>query len=419
MTNGPTDWSAMDLRIETIDPLVAVTPTTLRDRLRLTGVGLGEGLLLAPAIPLLVLTLLSIPLTLVAGVGILIAAAGRARDGTAHPGPAVPGERRSWASRCRRGTPRTAGRNVLTRPVVWIRDEARWRDFAWLAFAATGGAVMSMLPAALLSSWVTWIVIFLIEQSWGWALFVVVLSGPLLLAWWLITPALIRARAVADRAILGPPATEVLERRVSEVTASRSETLDHSAAEIRRIERDLHDGAQARIVSVGINLGLAEQLVATDPEAAADLMREARESTVTALSDLRTVVRGIHPPALADRGLAGGVEALAADLPLPVTLTIEDLGALPAPLETAAYFAVAECFANIVKHAGAKRAWVRMARRGGVVAIEVGDDGHGGADPGGSGLSGVARRLAAFDGTVGVSSPEGGPTVVTLELPCG
>ena len=416
MMTRPTDWTTMDLRIETIEPLVALSPTTLRDRLRLTLVGLGEGLLLAPAVPLLVLTLLSIPLTLVAGVGILIAALAvpataqltrvprlLASDILGEPMP-------TWYAA-------HGDRNVLTRPAVWIRDGARWRDVAWLAFAATGGAVMSLLPAALLSSWITWLVMFLIEQSWGWALLVVVLSGPLLLAWWLVTPALIRARAVADRAILGPPATGALERRVSEVTASRSETLDHSAAEIRRIERDLHDGAQARIVSVGINLGLAEQLIATDPDAAAELMREARESTVTALSDLRTVVRGIHPPALADRGLAGGVEALAADLPLPVTSR-----------STTSAAAGAARVGGVLRGRRVLRQH-REARRRDEGGVRV-PAARCRRDRGrrrrarrrrraGSGLVGIARRLAPFDGTMAVSSPAGGPTVVTLELPCG
>ena len=210
---------------------------------------------------------------------------------------------------------------------------------------------------------------------------------------------------------------EELERRVEEVSVSRAETLDHSAAEVRRIERDLHDGAQARIASVGMNVGLAEKLMRTDPEAAAALLREARETTVDALEDLRSVVRGIHPPALADRGLAGGIEALALPIPLPVTVTV-DAPSLPPPVESAAYFAVAECLANTVKHADATRAWVRVRHDGEVLHLVVGDDGRGGADPAGSGLAGVAQRLAAFDGTMVVDSPAGGPTVVTMEVPC-
>jgi signal transduction histidine kinase len=255
---------------------------------------------------------------------------------------------------------------------------------------------------------------------WWWLL--VLLDGPLLVAWWCATPGLVRGRAVAERNILGHSRVERLQRRVREVAASREETLDHSAAEVRRIERDLHDGAQARIAAVGMNVGLAEKLLASDPAAAAELLREARETTVSALEDLRSVVRGIHPPALADRGLAGGIEALALPIPLPVTVAVDLPRGIPEPVESAAYFAVAECLANTVKHAGATRAWVVGSYDDGVLHLEVGDDGRGGADghadDQGGGLSGIARRLAAFDGTVEVVSPPGGPTIVTMEVPC-
>nr|WP_281386741.1 histidine kinase [Jiangella mangrovi] len=211
--------------------------------------------------------------------------------------------------------------------------------------------------------------------------------------------------------------TRRLTERVAEVEKTRAELIDHSAAEVRRIERDLHDGAQARIAAVAMNVGLAERLMRTDPEAATELLREAREGTVSALEDLRSVVRGIHPPALADRGLTGAVEALALALPGPVTVTLRIPEHLPAPVESALYFAVAECLANAVKHAGAARLWVTGDTMPARVRLVVGDDGRGGADPRGSGLSGIARRLAAFDGTVAVSSPAGGPTTVTLEVP--
>jgi signal transduction histidine kinase len=130
------------------------------------------------------------------------------------------------------------------------------------------------------------------------------------------------------------------------------------------------------------------------------------------------VVRGIHPPVLADRGLGGAIEALAVPLPLPVTLSLAVAAGVPAPVESAAYFAVAECLTNVVKHADASRAWISAVSDHGVLRVLVGDDGRGGADPHGSGLAGVARRLAAFDGTMSVDSPAGGPTVVTMELPC-
>jgi signal transduction histidine kinase len=275
---------------------------------------------------------------------------------------------------------------------------------------------MSLLPVWLLAGPASYAVFLLVDTSWVWA-FLFVLGGPMLLVWWLITPALVRARAVAERNILGGSRVAELSRRVEEVEETRSETLDHSAAEIRRIERDLHDGAQARIAAVGMSVGLAEKLIASDPEAAAALLREARESTVNALEDLRSVVRGILPPVLADQGLTGAVEALVIGLPLPVTVAI-DVPRLPAPIESAAYFAVAECLANTVKHSGAARAFVHGTHDGARLRLVVGDDGIGGADPSGSGLAGVDRRLAAFDGTMRVDSPPGGGTKVMLEVPC-
>jgi signal transduction histidine kinase len=196
--------------------------------------------------------------------------------------------------------------------------------------------------------------------------------------------------------------------------------VDASAAELRRIERDLHDGAQARLVSLGMSIGLAEQVLRNDPDLALKLLAEARESSGQALTDLRHLVRGIHPPVLAERGLDGAVRALALTLPLPVDLRIELPGRPPAPVESAAYFAIAEVLANVVKHSAARSAWVQLeySSQARLIAI-IGDDGAGGAVPRiGGGLRGIERRLAAFDGVIAVTSPVGGPTVVTMELPC-
>jgi signal transduction histidine kinase len=195
--------------------------------------------------------------------------------------------------------------------------------------------------------------------------------------------------------------------------------VDHSTAELRRLERDLHDGPQAQLASLGMSIGLAEQLMSTDPEQAARLLAEAKAVTVTALDDLRSVVRGIHPPALADRGLVGGVEALAMQLAVPVTVAADLPGRPPAPVEAAAYFAVAECFANAVKHAHATRITVSLSHDGRVLHLVVRDDGRGGATvTPGSGLEGVSRRLRTFDGSMDLDSPHGGPTTVRLEIPC-
>jgi signal transduction histidine kinase len=188
---------------------------------------------------------------------------------------------------------------------------------------------------------------------------------------------------------------------------------------LRRIERDLHDGAQARLAALSMNLGMAEEMVGRDPAQAAALLTEARESASTALSELRDLVRGIHPPVLADRGLEGAVKALAMSCPFKVDVTIDLPGRPPAPVESAAYFAVAEALANIVKHSAATTAWIQITHEQERLHLLVGDDGVGGATvrPGG-GLYGIERRLAAFDGTLTVASPTGGPTTVIMELPC-
>jgi signal transduction histidine kinase len=212
-----------------------------------------------------------------------------------------------------------------------------------------------------------------------------------------------------------------LQRRVRHLTTTRTETIDAGAAEIRRIERDLHDGAQARLVAMGMTLDAAGQLIEDNPKAARALLIEARDNSARALRELRALVQGIHPPVLADRGLAAAIRALALDTPLRIHLTSELDGQsrLSAPIESAAYFTVNELLANVSKHAQASQAWIDISRDHGMLKITVTDDGQGGADPGqGTGLRGIDRRLAAFDGVLALSSPAGGPTVVTLEIPC-
>ncbi|MBN9619839.1 MAG: ATP-binding protein, partial [Actinobacteria bacterium] len=210
-----------------------------------------------------------------------------------------------------------------------------------------------------------------------------------------------------------------LALRVEQLTESRAETVDTQAAELRRIERDLHDGAQARLVALGMSLAMAEQQLARDPEGARTLLTEARTASSDALAELRDLVRGIHPPVLADRGLVGAVQALALAAPLPVEVQADLAGRLPAPVESAMYFAVAEALTNIVKHAEAQHAWVELRRTGDVLTATVRDDGAGGVDPSrGTGIRGIERRLSAFDGTLAVESPPGGPTDLVMVLPC-
>ena len=223
--------------------------------------------------------------------------------------------------------------------------------------------------------------------------------------WYAAGERLLKADAFLGRSLLGPTESAKLAIRVRELSESRAETVDTQAAELRRIERDLHDGAQARLAALSMNLGMAEEMVARDPAQAAALLTEARESASTALSELRDLVRGIHPPVLADRGLEGAVKALALSCPFKVDVTIELPGRPPAPVESAAYFAVAEALANIVKHSAATTAWIQITHESERLHILVGDDG-------------IERRLNAFDGTLTVASPTGGPTTVIMELPC-
>ncbi len=403
-------------------------------RLQWTGYSALGILAFGPAIALFVLTVVGIPLVLVtAGILLLLVAVpltGALANGFRMVLGRMLGEPVETPYR------HPSGPGLLPRLRTWSSDPARWRDLLWLLWTMTFGFVLSVLVVSLLLA-VAWYAffpflfaitpdgvfdvdlgIYLVDTqaeaygAWAFALLAFAL-------WWWLAPVLGRAGAWVDRALLAPSRTEHLERRVQTLAESRAESVDFSAAELRRVERDLHDGAQARLVALGMSLGMAEQILDGDPEAAKQWLREARTTTTSALADLRTVVRGIHPPVLADRGLTGAVQALALDMPIPVLVTVAMVGRPPAPVESAAYFAVAECLANVGRHSGAGRAWVGLSHDDGVLRVEVGDDGLGGASlDAGTGLSGVARRLAAFDGTLTVSSPAGGPTVVRMEVPC-
>jgi signal transduction histidine kinase len=213
--------------------------------------------------------------------------------------------------------------------------------------------------------------------------------------------------------------TRILTARVQRLTQTRAQSVDVAAAELRRIERDLHDGAQARLVALGINLRAAETLVKTSPDAAEALIAQCQQASSTALAELRALVRGIYPPVLADRGITDAIRALALDCPVPTSTDIALAGRPPAPVESTVYFAVAEALNNVAKHAAATRADIRMEHHAGMLRVEVTDDGVGGAIPeAGTGLRGLERRLAVFDGILTVSSPVGGPTIVIIEVPC-
>ena len=314
-------------------------------------------------------------------------------------------------------------------------DPATWRDLAWLLVGSITGPVLGLVAAslplyALEGLLLIPLILYFTVDWYGYGLFwplqsptealstvpQALLIGAAGLA---LAPRLVRLHLLAARALLAPTRQALLRRRVEQLTETRADTVDAQAAELRRIERDLHDGTQARLVSLSISIGLAEQALARDPETAQQLLVEAREASGTALAELRHLVRGIHPPVLAERGLDGAVRALALALPLQVDVETAPAHRLETPVESAAYFAVAEALANVVKHSGARRATVRLSHRDGVLRMAVGDDGVGGADPRrGTGLRGIERRLAAFDGTLAIASPPGGPTVVTMTLPC-
>ncbi|MBS1879773.1 MAG: sensor domain-containing protein [Actinobacteria bacterium] len=208
-----------------------------------------------------------------------------------------------------------------------------------------------------------------------------------------------------------------LTERVETLTRTRRGALDVQSAELRRIERDLHDGAQARLVSLSMQLGRAEERLAGEPEAAA-LLRAARHEASAAIAEMRDLARGIAPPVLADRGLGAAVESLGRRAAIPVAVSVELDERPPVVIETAAYFVVAEALTNVAKHAPEAEAAVAVARAGGVLVIEVTDNGPGGADPEGGGLAGLRGRVEALDGRLRVSSPAGAGTTIVAELPC-
>lgn len=317
----------------------------------------------------------------------------------------------------------------------WVlTDPATWRDLLWLLVEILLGLVLGLLPFCLIVKGLEGIFVapflWLLVDGYGYgavwpienpaeALLSTLPGASMLLLGLAVGPWILRLHALIARSLLGPTRAAELHRRVDHLAASRTGVVDARAAELRRIERDLHDGPQARLAALGMNIGLAEELLARDPDEARRLLAEARTVSGEALAELRSLVRGIHPPVLAERGLGPAVQALALALPLPVTLDLDLPGRLEPPLESAAYFCVAEALANVVKHSGAGQAEVRLAHRSGRLTMTVTDDGVGGADPdAGSGLHGVRRRLVAFDGTLAVVSPAGGPTTVTMELPC-
>ncbi|WP_328470994.1 sensor domain-containing protein [Actinoplanes sp. NBC_00393] len=388
-----------------------------------------------PAPVLLFLLIASIPASLVAGLGLVFFAA------------AIWVTRRLAGIQRRRAatvldvavlTPyRSLPSGLLARLRVILRDPATWSDLAWLICQFAVGPACLVLSVAL---WLTAlqcvtapVLRAVLPESAGYDPVVLELTGRSPVLSWILVPVgiglavvayrlprhLVRGQARLAAALLGPSPTAVLAERVDRLTVARAATVDASAAELRRIERDLHDGAQARLVAMTMSLGVAEDVIDADPAVAKALVAEARIGAGTALTELRNLVRGIHPPVLADRGLGAAVEALVLDTAFPADLDLRLDRRLAAPVEAAGYFAVAEALANAGRHSGADRVHVTITDAGTALHITVRDDGRGGADPArGTGLLGIQRRLAAFDGELRVSSPVGGPTVLDMELPC-
>ncbi|HEY7597741.1 MAG TPA: sensor domain-containing protein [Actinophytocola sp.] len=238
-----------------------------------------------------------------------------------------------------------------------------------------------------------------------------------------VLPVIAALHVMLAESLLGPNTTERLTEKAERLQASRARGVDAAEAERRRIERDLHDGAQQRLVAVAMGLGRAKSKMDSDPDAVRALIDEAHADAKLAVSELRDLARGIYPAVLGDRGLDAALSSLAAKCPVPVEVHVAIEPRPPAAVESTAYFIVGECLTNVAKHSGATEAKVNAWREerpsGDLVIVEITDDGHGGASmrPGG-GLSGLADRAATIDGVMTVVSPVGGPTVIRADLPC-
>ncbi|WP_131738571.1 sensor histidine kinase [Actinomadura roseirufa] len=344
----------------------------------------------------------------------------------------APPAARGWADWHRQRAGRLLGVPSAGRP-------PGWRDLGWaLAHIAVGlslGLVALLclgnilVAAVALSLWWAFppdkrptLFSFFDVRVDGWATALVAGSVQIAVlgavAWWVL-PLLARLHARLCLAMLAPSARERLTERVDVLTRSRVGVVDAHGAELQRIERDLHDGTQARLVAIAMQVGMARESLTDDPDTVAALLRQAHETAEEAMIELRTVLQTIYPPILADRGLDGALAALGARSGVPVHIELADLGELPAAVEAVAYYVIAEALTNVTKHAAATRAALRVGRVGGDLSIEVTDDGRGGADEAhGTGIAGMRRRVAALDGAVRLDSPPGGPTTLAVRIPC-
>jgi len=323
---------------------------------------------------------------------------------------------------------------------LWRRlllDQHSWRSVAYLFLHSMWGAISGWLTLIVLAQSLLLLGVPLLGPRLpddGISLFgVLPVDGtvPLVIAWSialvvvLVMPLLAHLLTSVDvmlaRWLLGRDERKVVEHlsaRVDTLTDTRREAVDSVEAERRRIERDLHDGPQQRLVAIAMTLGMAKQAIHDQPESAAELVDEAHRSAKEAIVEMRHVARGIVPPILADRGLEAALPALAARSAVPVSVDVRDVGRLDPTTEAIAYFVVSEALTNVAKHSGAERAEVTVSRDEERVRAVVVDDGRGGADPAhGTGLTGLRQRITAVDGTLDVESPDGGPTRLTATLP--
>jgi signal transduction histidine kinase len=315
-------------------------------------------------------------------------------------------------------------------PVGPWREAGTWRQLGFHLMAvviggAGGGLVLACLaaPAAAVAYIARW------HPGAAAAAAASAAAGAMLIAAPRLGRLVTRADEASARKLLGPSRSDDLARQVESLARSRADIVAATDAERRRIERDLHDGAQQRLVSLAMNLGIARAGLTDLPEPARQAIAEAHDEAVLALSELREFIRGLHPAVLNDRGLDAALSGIAARAPLPVRLRIHPAARSSPSIEAVAYFTVSEALANVAKHANATRAEVTVTRAGGLLRIVVTDDGRGGAAigadtagavpaGGGTGLLGLAQRAASVDGTLTIDSPPGGPTVITAELPC-
>jgi signal transduction histidine kinase len=302
-----------------------------------------------------------------------------------------------------------------------LREQATWREFGYTMVSALllcwGDAVV-VAGAVYIPSIFLFGPLYITDEPLTVTAPMALAGIPLAIVMAYPVTAWAGTRAAMARAILAPRSSDV-DARLIEVTRSRARLVDAFEVERRRIERDLHDGAQQRLVALSMQLGLA-RLEIPPGAPGAEPLAAAHELAKQALTELRELIRGVHPKILTDRGLAAALGEVAGIAPVPVDLHLRLPGRLPATVEVTAYFVAVEALANVAKHSAARRASVSAWTDAGRLLLDVRDDGRGGADPArGSGLVGLADRVAAVDGTVALSSPRGGPTLVHVEIPCG